>query len=122
MATVRYMVSDVERAIGFYTSHLGFKLEQRMGPPFAKVSKDDLTLWLAGPQSSAARPMPDGRQPEPGGWNRFVIEVDDLAALVAKVKQEGVHCRNEIVVGPGGKQIVVEDPDGNPIELFEPAR
>jgi len=121
MATIRYLVSDVERALDFYTRHLGFKLEQRMSSAFAKVSRADLTLWLAGPQSSAARPMPDGRRPEPGGWNRFVIEVKDLDSRVAQMKQEGMRFRNEIVVGPGGKQILLEDPDGNAIELFEAA-
>lgn len=121
MATIRYLVSDVEQAIGFYTRHLGFTLEQQMSSAFAKVSRDGLTLWLAGPQSSAARPMPDGQRPAPGGWNRFVIEVKDLASRVDQMKQQGMRFRNEIVVGPGGKQILLEDPDGNPIELFEAA-
>ncbi len=121
MATIRYLVHDVQRSIAFYTQHLGFKLDQQMGPAFAKVSRDDLTLWLAGPQSSAARPMPDGRRPEPGGWNRLVIEVPDLPARVAQMKQAGMRFRNEVVVGPGGKQILLEDPSGNPVELFEPA-
>jgi catechol 2,3-dioxygenase-like lactoylglutathione lyase family enzyme len=121
-ATVRYLVGDVDRSVAFYTRHLGFTLEQQMGPAFARVGRDDLTLWLAGPQSSAARPMPDGRQPEPGGWNRFVIEVDDLGATVAALGAAGVTFRNEIVTGPGGKQILAEDPDGNPIELFEARR
>ena len=121
MATIRYLVNDVERAIAFYTRCLEFKLEQQMSSAFAKVSRDDLTLWLAGPQSSAARPMPDGRRPVSGGWNRFVIEVDDLVLRVAQMKQEGMRFRNEIVVGPGGKQILLEDPDGNPVELFEAA-
>ena len=122
MATVRYLVADVERSIAFYTKALGFKLDQSMAPAFARVSNDDLTLWLAGPRSSAARPMPDGRQPEPGGWNRFVVEVEDLASRVAGMKQAGLRFRNEIVVGPGGKQILLEDPDGNPVEMFEAAR
>ena len=121
MASVRYMVGDVESAVNFYTRQLGFKVEQRMGPAFARVSKGDLVVWLSGPQSSAARPMPDGRRPEPGGWNRFVIEVDDLASMVERLKTAGVNFRNEIVTGPGGKQIVVDDPDGNPIELFQAA-
>lgn len=121
MAAIRYLVGDVGRAVAFYTQRLGFKLQQQMGPAFAIVSRDDLRLWLSGPQSSAARPMPDGRRPEPGGWNRFVLEVTDLPARVAEMKQAGVRFRNEIVVGPGGKQIVAEDPDGNPVELFEPA-
>lgn len=119
MATVRYLVGDVERSIAFYARHLGFTLEQQMGPAFARVSYGDLTLWLAGPQSSAARPMPDGRRPVAGGWNRVVFEVDDLVARVSEMKKAGLHFRNEIVVGPGGKQILLEDPDGNPIELFE---
>ena len=121
MATIRYLVNDVERSIAFYTRYLGFKLEQQMSPAFAKVSRDDLTLWLAGPQNSAARPMPDGRRPEPGGWNRLVIEVKDLVLRAAEMKQDGMRFRNEIVVGPGGKQILLEDPDGNPVELFEAA-
>ena len=121
MATIRYLVHDVERSIGFYTRFLGFRLVQQMGPAFAKVSRDDLILWLAGPQSSAARPMPDGRRPEPGGWNRLVLTVKDLPSRVAELKQKDVRFRNEIVIGPGGKQILVEDPDGNPVELFEPA-
>jgi glyoxylase I family protein len=122
MATVRYLVTDVERSIAFYTKSLGFKLDQSMAPAFARVSKGDLTLWLAGPKSSAARAMPDGRRPEPGGWNRFVVEVDDLVTRVAQMKQAGARFRNEVVVGPGGKQILLEDPDGNVVELFEPAR
>jgi len=121
VASIRYLVSDVDRAIAFYTQRLGFRLKQQMGPAFAQVSRDDLTLWLSGPQSSAARPMADGRRPEPGGWNRLVLEVKDLPFRVAEMKQAGLHFRNEIVVGPGGKQILAEDPDGNPIELFEPA-
>jgi len=121
MATVRYLVGDVERSIAFYTQTLGFKLEQSMAPAFARVSKKDLTLWLAGPKSSAARAMPDGRTPGPGGWNRFVVEVDDLVSRVAEMKRAGARFRNEIVVGPGGKQILLEDPDGNVVELFEPA-
>jgi catechol 2,3-dioxygenase-like lactoylglutathione lyase family enzyme len=121
MATVRYLVKDVERAIAFYTKSLGFQLDQSMAPAFARVSKDDLTLWLAGPKSSAARPMPDGRSPEPGGWNRFVLQLDDLTARVAEMKRAGMRFRNDLVVGPGGKQILLEDPDGNVVELFEPA-
>ena len=121
MAAIRYLVKDVDRALAFYTRYLGFKLQRQAGPAFATVSRDDLTLWLAGPQSSAARPMPDGRRPEPGGWNRLVLEVEDLPSRVAELKQAGIHFRNEIVVGPGGKQILAEDPDGNPVELFEPA-
>jgi catechol 2,3-dioxygenase-like lactoylglutathione lyase family enzyme len=119
MAVFRYLVGDVDTAIAFYTGHLGFTLEQQMGPAFAIVKRDDLLLWLSGPQSSAARPMPDGRQPEPGGWNRLVLEVDDLETKVAELKEAGLSFRNEIVSGPGGRQIVLDDADGNPIELFE---
>jgi catechol 2,3-dioxygenase-like lactoylglutathione lyase family enzyme len=120
MAVVRYLVDDVDAAVAFYTSHLGFALEQQMGPAFALVSRDDLTLWLSGPQSSAARPMPDGSRPEPGGWNRLVLQVDDLEAEVERLRQAGLAFRNEIVTGPGGKQILLEDSAGNPIELFQP--
>jgi len=122
MAVFRYLVGDVDAAIAFYTEHLGFTLEQQMGPAFGIVTRDDLSLWLSGPQSSAARPMPDGRQPQPGGWNRFVLEVDDLETKVAELKEAGLSFRNEIVTGPGGKQTVLEDRDGNPIELFEARR
>jgi len=122
VATVRYLVTDVERSIAFYTKALGFKLDQSMAPAFARVSNSDLTLWLAGPQSSAARPMPDGRRPGPGGWNRFVVEVEDLVSRVAEMKRAGLRFRNDVVVGPGGKQILLEDPDGNLVELFEAAR
>jgi catechol 2,3-dioxygenase-like lactoylglutathione lyase family enzyme len=119
MAVFRYLVGDVEAAIAFYTGHLGFTLAQQMGPAFGIVTRDDLSLWLSGPQSSAARPMPDGRRPEPGGWNRLVVEVDNLESKVTQLKEAGLRFRNEIVTGPGGKQIVLEDGDGNPIELFE---
>jgi catechol 2,3-dioxygenase-like lactoylglutathione lyase family enzyme len=122
MAVVRYLVDDVDAAVAFYTAHLGFALEQRMGPAFALVSRGDLTLWLSGPQSSAARPMPDGSRPGPGGWNRLVLEVEDLEAEVERLKRAGLTFRNEIVTGPGGKQILLEDTAGNPIELFEPGR
>ena len=122
MATVRYLVSDVERSIGFYTKALGFTLDQSMAPAFARVSSNGMTLWLAGPKSSAARPMPDGERPVPGGWNRFVVEVNDLASRVEEMKRAGLSFRNEVVVGPGGKQILLEDPDGNLVELFEAAR
>lgn len=121
MPAIRYFVNDVARSIAFYTESLGFKLEQHGSTAFAKVSIDDLILWLAGPQSSAARPMSDGRHPKPGGWNRFVLEVKDLPSYVKKLRDKGIHFRNEIVEGPGGKQILFEDPDGNPIELFEAA-
>ena len=119
MAVVRYIVPDVDEAVGFYTERLGFELVQRFGPAFAIVARDGLSLWLSGPQSSAARPMPDGRIPEPGGWNRLVVEVDDLAGAVAALEQSGVPFRNDVVDGPGGRQIVLDDPAGNPVELFE---
>ena len=121
-AAVRYLVADVDRAIGFYVERLGFELVEQLGPAFAQVRRGDLTLWLSGPASSAARPMPDGRQPVAGGWNRFVIEVDDLASLVEAMRDAGVTFRNAIVTGPGGRQILAEDPDGNVIELFEARR
>jgi len=121
MGTARYLVDDVEAAIAFYTEHLGFSLEQKMGRAFALVSRGDLTLWLSGPQSSAARPMPDGRRPEPGGWNRIVLLVENIEAKTEELKLAGVRFRNDIVTGPGGKQILLEDPAGNAVELFEPA-
>ena len=120
MAIMRYLVKDTEEAITFYTQRLGFSLVSNFGP-FAIVSKDDLTLWLAGPRTSAALPMPDGRTPEPGGWNRLVIEVDHLASLVAGSKKEGTPFRNEIISRVGGLQVLIEDPSGNPIELNQPA-
>jgi catechol 2,3-dioxygenase-like lactoylglutathione lyase family enzyme len=120
MATVRYLVDDVGRAVAFYTEHLGFTLRQQFGPAMAILARDDLTLWLAGPVSSAARPMPDGRKPAPGGWNRIVVQVPDLAATVAKLREHGVPFRNDIVDGPGGRQILCEDPAGNVAEIFEP--
>lgn len=119
MATVRYIVKDVETSVAFYTHHLGFALKQQFGPNMAILSRDDLTLWVAGPNASAARPMPDGRVPEAGGWNRFVIEVKNLAETVARLRDSGAHFRNDIVDGPGGRQILAEDPSGNVIELFE---
>ncbi len=120
-AGVRYQVKDVERSVEFYSRHLGFKLEQQPAPAFASVSNGTLTLWLSGPKSSGSRPMPDGRQQEPGGWNRIALEVDDLPSLVAAMKKAGLRFRNEIETGPGGSQIQLEDPDGNPVELFQPA-
>src|SRR5437868_14552058 len=114
------MVKDVDAAVKFYSGALGFELNQQFGPAMAIVSKGGLTLWLAGPPSSAAQPMPDGRRPEPGGWNRFVLQVEDLARLVAKLKTQGAKFRNEILKGPGGSQILCEDPSGNVIELFQP--
>jgi glyoxylase I family protein len=118
---VRYQVRDVDRSAAFYTQQLGFKLEQQSAPAFARVSNGNLVLWLSGPTSSGSRPMPDGRTQEAGGWNRLVLEVDGLPSRVAAMKQAGLRFRNEIEVGPGGKQIQLEDPDGNPVELFEPA-
>jgi len=120
MASVRYIVRSVDQAVAFYRDRLGFTFEQQFGPAMAIVSRDDLTLWLAGPGASAFRPMPDGRQPEPGGWNRFVLRVDDLAALVTDLRRQGVTFRNEVVKGPGGQQILCEDPSGNVVELFQP--
>lgn len=120
MVTVRYLVKSVDDAIAFYTGDLGFELKQQFGPAMAILARGDLTLWLAGPAASASKPMPDGRTPEPGGWNRFVLQVDDLAALVATLRQRGTPFRNEILEGPGGKQILCEDPSGNVVELFEP--
>jgi glyoxylase I family protein len=118
-AWVRYQVTDVDRAIAFYTQHLGFRLEQRAGAAFAAVSRGGLRLLLSGPGSSGSRPMPDGRRQEPGGWNRIVLDVDELAPLVHSLQTAGVRFRNDVEVGPGGKQIQIEDPDGNPIELHE---
>ena len=120
MATVRYIVDDVEAAIGFYTGLLGFELELRFGPAMAILAKDDLVLWVAGPLASAQQPMPDGSQPAPGGWNRFVVQVEDIAATVAELAEAGANFRNEIISGPGGKQTLVEDPSGNAIEIFQP--
>ena len=121
MAFVRYIVPDVDEAVTFYVEQLRFELVQQFGPAFATVRRGDLSLWLSGPTSSAARPMPDGRQPEPGGWNRLVIEVNDIENAVAKLRERGVSFRNEIVEGPGGRQIVLDDPAGNAVELFQPA-
>lgn len=120
--TVRYLVADVDRSVAFYRDQLGFEVIDQMGSAFAQVGRGDLSVWLSGPASSAARPMPDGRLPAPGGWNRFVIEVADLTAEVAALKAAGATFRNDIVSGPGGRQIVLDDPDGNPIELFEARR
>jgi glyoxylase I family protein len=119
---VRYQVKDVQRSIAFYTQELGFKLDQQNLPAFGQVSLGDLKLILSGPGASGSRPMPDGGHQEPGGWNRVVLEVRDLPACIRELKARAVRLRNEMEVGPGGKQIQVEDPDGNPIELFEPAR
>jgi catechol 2,3-dioxygenase-like lactoylglutathione lyase family enzyme len=120
MATVRYLVHDVAEAADFYVDRLGFELVERWGPAMAIVRRDDLDLWLAGPQSSAAQPMPDGATPEPGGWNRAVVVVEDLDDVVARLRETGTAFRNEIVTGPGGRQILASDPSGNVVELFEP--
>ena len=118
---VRYQVKDVSRSIDFYTKQLSFKLDQEHRPAFAQVSVGNLKLALSGPGASGSRAMPDGKHQEPGGWNRIMLEVDNLPALIEKLKKAGLHFRNEMESGPGGKQIQIEDPDGNPIELFEPA-
>ena len=118
---VRYMVDDVSAAVSFYTTHLGFTPLSNAAPAFADVSRGNLRLLLSGEKSSAGRPMPDGRQPGPGGWNRIHLLVDDIAAEVERLRAEGVTFRNDIVRGPGGAQIVLDDPSGNPIELFQPA-
>jgi glyoxylase I family protein len=118
---IRYQVKDVDASVAFYTKNLGFTLQQKAGAAFAKVSNGNYVLWLSGPMSSGSRPMPDGRQQEPGGWNRLALEVDDLATCIVAMKNAGLRFRNEIEAGPGGKQIQLEDPDGNPVELFEPA-
>ncbi len=121
MLAFRYLVENVDGAVAFYTGHLGFELEQQMGPAFAIVVHDGTPLWLSGPASSAARPMPDGAKPEPGGWNRIAVQVDDIEAEVTRLIAAGVRFRGEIVVGPGGSQIVLEDPSGNAVGLFQPA-
>jgi catechol 2,3-dioxygenase-like lactoylglutathione lyase family enzyme len=121
MATVRYLVRDVDQAAAFYVDHLGFELVQKMGPAIAIVRRGDLSLWVSGPESSGARPMPDGRKPEPGGWNRLVVDVEAIDDVVEKLRAAGLPFRNDVVTGPGGKQILVEDPSGNPVELFEAA-
>ena len=120
MVNVRYMVDDVDAAIAFYTTHLGFSLLTRMAPAFADVARGDLRLLLSGRTSSAGRPMPDGRQPVPGGWNRIHLIVDDIAAEVERLRGAGVRFRNDIIKGPGGAQVLIEDPSGNPIEIFQP--
>jgi catechol 2,3-dioxygenase-like lactoylglutathione lyase family enzyme len=117
---VRYMVDDVEKAVAFYTSHLGFSLNSNMAPAFADVSRGDLRLLLSGATSSAGRAMPDGRRPEPGGWNRIQLLVDDIDAEVARLRAAGVGFRNDVIKGPGGAQVLLEDPSGNVIELFKP--
>ena len=118
---VRYQVKDVSRSVDFYTQQLGFKLDAKHLPAFAQVSAGNLKLILSGPGASGSRPMPDGQSQEPGGWNRVMLQVADLAAAIEALKKAGVRFRNELESGPGGKQIQVLDPDGNPLELFEPA-
>jgi glyoxylase I family protein len=119
---IRYQVSDVARSVDFYTRHLGFKLEHQQLPAFANVSLGDASLLLSGPGASGSRPMPGGQRQEPGGWNRVVLKVSDLGECISGLENAGVRFRNKMETGPGGRQIQIEDPDGNPIELFEPAR
>ncbi len=121
VVNVRYMVDDVDTSVDFYTKHLGFEVLTSFAPAFADVTRGNLRLLLSGPTSSAGRPMADGTKPGPGGWNRIHLLVDDIEAEVAELRSAGLPFRNEIVVGPGGSQILLEDPSGNPIELFQPA-
>jgi catechol 2,3-dioxygenase-like lactoylglutathione lyase family enzyme len=121
LVSVRYLVDDVTASIGFYTTHLGFAVISDMSPAFADVKRGRLRLLLSGPTSSAGRPMPDGRTPGPGGWNRIHLIVDDIESEVARLRGEGVGFRSDVVSGPGGKQIVLDDPSGNAVELFQPA-
>src|SRR5262245_35121736 len=118
---VRYQVTDVARSVAFYTEHLGFTLQHQQLPAFASIALGDADLLLSGPGASGSRPMPGGRSQEPGGWNRIVLKVEDLPAFIAELRKAGLHFRNEMETGPGGKQIQLEDPDGNAVELFEPA-
>jgi catechol 2,3-dioxygenase-like lactoylglutathione lyase family enzyme len=121
IVSVRYMVDDVEEAIAFYTSRFGFELRSHAAPAFAEVVRGNLRLLLSGPESSAGRPMPDGRRPRPGGWNRIHLVVDDIESEVGRLRAAGQTFRNDVVSGPGGRQILLDDPAGNPIELFQPA-
>jgi len=119
---VRYQVTDVSRSVAFYTQQLGFKLDHKNLPAFGQVSIGNLKLILSGPGASGSRPMPDGHRQEPGGWNRVMLQVVDLPSRIEALKKAGLHFRNQMEAGPGGRQIQLEDPDGNPIELFEPAQ
>jgi glyoxylase I family protein len=119
---IRYQARDVSRSVAFYTTTLGFTLEHQKLPAFASVSLGDVQILISGPEASGSRPMPDGQRQEPGGWNRVVLRVEDLLALITVLKKADVRFRNDMETGPGGKQVQIEDPDGNPIELFEPAR
>ena len=119
MAQVRYIVDDVDLAIGFYRDGLGFSVVQQFGPAMAILELGDLRLWLAGPAASASKPMPDGAQPKAGGWNRFVVTVDDIEAVAGRLRDQGVSFRNEILSGPGGRQVLCVDPAGNLVELFQ---
>ena len=121
LVSVRYMVDDVDDAVAFYTTHFDFSVNTNFAPAFADVVRGNLRLLLSGPKSSAGRPMPDGRQPGPGGWNRIHFIVEDIAAEVERLRAAGVTFRNDIVSGPGGQQILLDDPSGNPIEIFQPA-
>jgi catechol 2,3-dioxygenase-like lactoylglutathione lyase family enzyme len=121
LVNVRYMVDDVDNAVDFYTTHFGFTVRSNAAPAFADIVRGNLRLLLSGPTSSAGRPMPDGRTPEPGGWNRIHFIVEDIATETERLRGAGVKFRNDIVSGPGGQQILAEDPAGNPIELFQPA-
>ena len=121
LVNVRYMVDDVDDAVAFYTSQFGFTLRSSAAPAFADVVRGNLRLLLSGPSSSAGRPMPDGRTPKPGGWNRIHLIVEDIATEVERLRAAGLTFRNDIVSGPGGRQILLEDPSGNPIEIFQPA-
>ena len=121
MIRIRYIVDDVDKAVEFYTSNLDFRLEQQFGPAIAMLERDGVTLLVSGPKASASRPMPDGSKPSPGGWNRILISVDDIESDVSRLKQNGVKFKNDIIEGPGGKQILCLDPSENLVELFQPA-
>ena len=121
LVSVRYLVDDVDTALAFYTKHFGFTVNTNFAPAFADVVRGNLRLLLSGPASSAGREMPDGTKPGPGGWNRIHLIVTDIAAEVARLREQGVRFRSDVVKGPGGQQIVLDDPSGNPVELFQPA-